>query len=327
LFNTLIKSKFKVLNIFRKKAKKNSIYIYGKPGGGKTFLVNFFYLFIKSYKFRKEFLRVHFQEFMVMVHEEINLKRKKKSNNPLDEVASDISKKFSLIIFDELEILDIADAMIVSKLFYQLFDKGVIFIITSNYYPEELYKNGLQRSQFLPFINLINERMQILELNNKEDLRFIGIIKTSKKFIHPLDSCTKKIFYKLFRKLNISQNPKEKKIISLGREIKFKETIIDSVFVDFNFICSYKFSPNDYIKVAETFKIIFIDNIPLLGRNRLNEIRRFIILIDILYEKKNSIYIRCERKLLQMFDVKKIQIPSQRTVSRISEMTSREWNN
>lgn len=289
-------------------------------------MVNFFYLYIKSYKFRKDFLRLHFQEFMVMVHEEINLKRKRKSNNPLNKVAIDISKKFSLIVFDELEILDIADAMIVSKLFNALLDKGVIFIITSNYYPNELYRNGLQRSQFLPFIALINEKMQIIELNNKEDLRFTSIVKSSKKFIYPLNNLTKKSFYKLFLKINKTQRPIEKKIISLGREVIFKETINDAVFTDFNFICSYKFSPNDYIKVTDRFKIFFIDNIPLLGRNKLNEIRRFIILIDILYEKKSKIYIRSDKKLSEMFDIKKIIIPFQRTVSRISEMTSKEWD-
>ena len=315
------------MDLFKRKTKNKSIYIYGKPGGGKTFLVNFFFLYIQSYKFRKEFLRLHFQEFMVMVHEEINLKRKIKLNNPLNKVALDISKKFSLIVFDELEILDIADAMIVSQLFNVLLDKGVIFIITSNYYPNELYKNGLQRGQFIPFIKLINEKMQIIELNNKEDLRFTNIVRSSKKFMYPLDSFTKKSFFTLFLKINKNQNPNEKKIISLSREMIFKETILDSVFTDFNYICSYKFSPNDYIKVTENFKIFFIDNIPLLGRNKLNEIRRFIILIDILYEKKSKIYIRSDRKLSEMFDVKKISIPFQRTVSRISEMTSKEWDN
>ena len=315
------------MDLFKRKSKNKSIYIYGKPGGGKTFLVNFFFLYIQSYKFRKDFLRLHFQEFMVMVHEEINLKRKIKLNNPLNKVALDISKKFSLIVFDELEILDIADAMIVSKLFNVLLDKGVIFIITSNHYPNELYKNGLQRSQFIPFIELINEKMQIIELNNKEDLRFTNIVRSSKKFIYPLDIFTKKSFFTLFLKINKNQKPNEKKIISLGREVIFKETILDSVFTDFNFICSYKFSPNDYIKVTENFKIFFIDNIPLLGRSKLNEIRRFIILIDILYEKKSKIYIRSDRKLSEMFDVKKIPIPFQRTVSRISEMTSKEWDN
>ena len=99
------------------------------------------------------------------------------------------------------------------------------------------------------------------------------------------------------------------------------------MLVNFDFICSFKFSPNDYIKVTESFKIFFIDNIPVLGRNKLNEIRRFVILIDVLYEKKSKIYIRSEKKLLEMFDVKKSLIPFQRTVSRISEMTSKQWGN
>ena len=264
---------------------------------------------------------------MAKVHEETYLKRKKKSKNPLEDVASDISNKYILIVFDELEILDIADAMIVSKLFNKLLDKRVLFIITSNYYPDELYKNGLQRSQFLPFIDLIKERMILLELNNNKDLRFSEIVKSSKKFLFPLNNLTKKNFNNLFLNSKKNNLPNKKNINSLGRSILFEKTIADSVLVDFDFICSFKFSPNDYIKVTESFKIFFIDNIPLLGRNKLNEIRRFIILIDILYEKKSKIYIRSEKKLLEMFDVKKSLIPFQRTVSRISEMTSKQWGN
>ena len=304
LYEKLFRKRIRFLSFLNKDTLNNSIYIYGKPGGGKTFIVNLFYKFIQKSKFKKSVLRVHFQEFMAKVHEEIYLKRKKKSKNPLEDVASDISNKYILIVFDELEILDIADAMIVSKLFNKLLDKRVLFIITSNYYPDELYKNGLQRSQFLPFIDLIKERMILLALNNNKDLRFSEIVKSSKKFLFPLNNLTKKNFNNLFEK-----------------------TLADSVLVDFNFICSFKFSPNDYIKVTESFKIFFIDNIPVLGRNKLNEIRRFVILIDILYEKKSKIYIRSEKKLLEMFDVKKSLIPFQRTVSRISEMTSKQWEN
>ena len=264
---------------------------------------------------------------MAKVHEETYLKRKKKSKNPLEDVASDISNKYILIVFDELEILDIADAMIVSKLFNKLLDKRVLFIITSNYYPDELYKHGLQRTQFLPFIDLIKEKMILLELNNNKDLRFSEIVKSSKKFLFPLNNLTKKNFNNLFLNSKKNNVPNKKNIHSLGRSILFEKTIADSVLVDFDFICSFRFSPNDYIRVTESFKIFFIDNIPVLGRNKLNEIRRFVILIDILYEKKSKIYIRSEKKLLEMFDVKKSLIPFQRTVSRISEMTSKQWGN
>ena len=129
--------------------------------------------------------------------------------------------------------------------------------------------------------------------------------------------------------LNITSRPSEIIFFSLGFWFLFifKKCLNNSLSTDFNYICSYKFSANDYIKISNYFDWIFIDNIPLLGRNKLNEIRRFIILIDILYEKKSKIYIRSDRKLSEMFDVKKIPIPFQRTVSRISEMTSKEWNN
>ena len=327
LYEKLFRRRNRILSFLNKDILNNSIYIYGKPGGGKTFIVNLFYKFIQKSKFKKSVLRVHFQEFMAKVHEETYLKRKKKSKNPLEDVASDISNKYILIVFDELEILDIADAMIVSKLFNKLLDKRVLFIITSNYYPDELYKNGLQRSQFLPFIDLIKERMILLELNNNKDLRFSEIVKSSKKFLFPLNNLTKKNFNNLFLNSKKNNLPHKKNINSLGRSILFEKTIADSVLVDFDFICSFKFSPNDYIKVTESFKIFFIDNIPLLGRNKLNEIRRFIILIDILYEKKSKIYIRSEKKLLEMFDVKKSLIPFQRTVSRVSEMTSKQWGN
>ena len=325
LYEKLFRRSIHILSFFNKDILNNSIYIYGKPGGGKTFIVNLFYSFIQKSKFKKSVLKVHFQEFMANVHKETYLKRKKKSKNPLEGVASDISDKYILIVFDELEILDIADAMIVSKLFNKLLDKRVLFIITSNYYPDELYKNGLQRSQFLPFIDLIKDKMSILKLNNNKDLRFSEKVKSSKNFLYPLNSLTKKIFNNLFLNTKKNNLPNQKKVLSLGRSILFEKTIANSVQVDFDFFCSFKFSPNDYIKVTEYFKTFFIDNIPLLGRNKLNEIRRFIILIDILYEKKSKIYIRSEKKLLEMFDVNKSLIPFQRTISRISEMTSKKW--
>ncbi len=304
-----------------------NIYIYGSPGGGKTFIVNLLFSLLNKKRNKNFFLRIHFQEFMAMVHEKINLHRKRKSKNPLINVATDICTKHKVIIFDELEILDIADAMIVSKLFYTLIKKGVSFIITSNYKPKDLYKNGLQRSQFEPFINLIYEEMTILELNNTVDLRLMDKEVSRLSFLSPLNEDTKTKFDNLFYKNKKNKKPIEKRIISLGREVILKKTFSDAVFFDFDNICSYKFSPNDYIKISSEFKTIFINNIPLLERNKLNEIRRFIILIDILYERKNNLIVRSEKNLLNMFAIKKIKIPFQRTLSRISEMTSVDWVN
>ena len=261
-----------------------------------------------------------------MVHDDINKNRKKKKSKPLERVALDLANKFKIIIFDELEILDIADAMIVSNLFKLLIDKGVSFIITSNYKPDDLYKNGLQRSQFEPFIELINDRMNVIKINNDIDLRFIEKSKNENNFLYPLNSLTKKKINNLFLRLCKKEKPREERIFSMGRELVFKKTIKSIVFLDFSFICSYKFSPNDYIKVSNTYDIFFIDKIPLLGSNKMNEIRRFIILIDILYEKKKYIIIRSEKKISDMVSIKNSIVPFKRTLSRISEMTSLGWN-
>ena len=261
-----------------------------------------------------------------MVHDDVNNKRKKKKSKPLERVARDLAKKYKLVIFDELEILDIADAMIVSNLFNLLIDKGVSFIITSNYKPNDLYKNGLQRSQFEPFIELINNRMNVIEIKNDIDLRFIEKIKNANNFLYPLNSLTQKKINNLFLRLCKKEKPKEQRIFSMGRELIFKKTIKFIVFLDFSFICSYKFSANDYIKISNTYNTFFIDKIPLLGRNKMNEIRRFIILIDVLYEKKKYIIIRSEKKLSDMVAIKNSLVPFKRTMSRISEMTSSGWN-
>ena len=143
--------------------------------------------------------------------------------------------------------------------------------------------------------------------------------------MYPLNTSTRKKFDQLFYKHSNDNEPKHKRIFSLGRSILLKKTFLSAVLFDFNNICSYKFSPNDYIQISKEFKTIFINNIPLLGRNKLNEIRRFIILIDILYERKDNLVIRSEKNLFNMFEIKNIKLPFKRTLSRISEMTSVDW--
>ena len=302
-----------------------SIYIYGPPGGGKTFLVQLFFATIEKNKLSEKVLRIHFQEFMTLIHESINYSRSKNFKNPLKRIAKDISVKYKLICFDELEIIDIADAMLVSKVFELLISLKINFIITSNYKPEDLYKNGLQRSQFEPFIDLIIRKMKILKINNDADLRRKSTNNKADNFFYPLNSKTKIEFENYFLETAGIKKTKSVRILSLGRELIFKKCANDSLFTNFKYICSYKFSPNDYIKISNKFKWIFIDNIPLLGRNRLNEIRRFIVLIDILYEKKSNVIMRADKYITNIFQIEEIKQPYMRTISRIIEMSSNAW--
>lgn len=299
--------------------------MHGSPGGGKTFLVQLFFDSIHKNNLSHKVLRIHFQEFMNSVHEEILSFRKKNKKNPLNEVVQKISRRYKLICFDELEIIDIADAMLVSKIFKRLIEKKVAFIITSNYQPNDLYKDGLQRAQFKPFIDLIIKKMNVLEIKNSNDLRFSKKNKKLKNFFYPLNTNTKNHFENFFFKIGVNKNEKEETLISLGRHLTFKRCMSNAINVEFDYICSYKFSPNDYVKISNNYKWIFIDNIPLLDRNRLNKIRRFIILIDILYEKKNNVIIRAENNIINIFRIDKKKLPYSRTLSRIVEMSSDSW--
>tara|TARA_B100000700_G_scaffold308883_1_gene387164 strand:- start:848 stop:1774 length:927 start_codon:yes stop_codon:yes gene_type:complete len=301
--------------------------VHGLPGGGKTYVANLFLKFLREKNLNNYVLRVHFQEFMSMVHDQVNRLRKKKSNNPLDIVGKELSKKYKLICFDELEIIDIADAMIVSKLFSILLEKKISFIITSNFKPNELYKYGLQREQFIPFIEILKKKMCLINIKNNCDLRFVNKEKNkSKFFLHPLNSDTKATYLDILKSIKKNYSFKTIKLKSLGRDLVFNQTIDNILFTDFKFLCSYKFSPNDYIAVSNFFDWFFIDNIPVLNTNMMNESRKFITLIDVLYEKKSKLVIRAENKLENIFVLKKNKdLPFLRTVSRITEMTSQHW--
>ena len=179
-----------------------------------------------------------------MIHKQINILRKKEIKNPLEIIGKKLSKDYSLICFDELEIIDIADAMIVSKLFKLLLEKKISFIITSNIKPDELYKSGLQREQFIPFIEIIKKEMSVIKVKNKYDLRKASsnLIKNKNHFfLYPLNNTSKDKYFKILGKIKKNHLFKKKKIQSLGRILVLDQTTDNILFADFKFICSYKF--------------------------------------------------------------------------------------
>ena len=189
-----------------------------------------------------------------MVHSEVNKLRKLKSTNPIKIIGNQLAKKYKLICFDELEIIDIADAMIMSKLFTTLLNENLSFIITSNFIPEDLYKDGLQRQQFLPFIDLIHKKMNIININNNYDLRMLNAFSNNPYFFFPLDSVSKNHFIKKLNTIKKNKSMRTHKMQSMGRELVFNQTYNDILLIDFNILCSYKFSPNDYIAMSNFFK-------------------------------------------------------------------------
>ncbi|KAK5650135.1 hypothetical protein RI129_001164 [Pyrocoelia pectoralis] len=300
IFNKLFGGKRKV---------PKGLYIHGAVGGGKTMLMD---LFHNCCDFGKK-SRVHFHAFMVDVHQKIHETKQITATNtsksrfdPIPPVAERICTKSWLICFDEFQVTDIADAMILKRLFTQLFEDGVVVIATSNRSPDDLYKNGLQRSNFVPFIKVLKEHCTVINLDSGIDYRQKGVVGEQRYFVksdyeanNPLDL----IFKYLISKENDTVRPKTFTI--LGRDVTFKKAcggVLDTTFQE---LCDRPLGANDYIHLTQFFHTIIIHDVPQLNLKLKSQARRFITLIDALYNHKTRIVISSDVPLKQLFSAEK----------------------
>ncbi|MDC0903313.1 cell division protein ZapE [Pelagibacteraceae bacterium] len=305
--------KLKFLNLFSKKKNKKCFYLYGGVGVGKTMILNFVYDFLYIPK-----QRLHFNEFMINFHN-YRYKNKKKDNSIIAFVKN--LKKYKLIYLDEFQVTNIVDAMILGKLFETIFNEGIKLILTSNIKPDDLYKDGLQREKFLPFISIIKENSFQKELIIEDDYRKLGPNKLMRVF-YPVNE--KNIFKinQIFREL--TKNKKNKKI---ELNIKGRNFIIQNFYegvARFNFkdLCDLNIGAVDYLEIAKICKFIVIENIPKFNNENSNQQNRFITLIDILYENKITLLISISSSLDNLGSSNNLKNVFQRTLSRLYEMTS-----
>ena len=303
-------------SFFKNKDKKLGFYLFGDVGVGKTMLLNFFY---ENLDIPKQ--RLHFNEFMINFHDFFHTHKEAKKSNIIEFFIKKISKEYELIYLDEFQVTNIVDAMILGKLFETMFDANIKIILTSNIKINDLYKDGLQRDQFKPFIGIMSEACNEIELIIEEDYR-----KSSSnmldRFFYPLNEETNFKINQTFRRLT-----KNKKQSSKNLEIKGRIFTIENYFdkvarFDFDHLCNKNIGAEDYIKIAEVCDFIVIENIPKFNDENINKQQRFITLIDILYEKKISLMTSSYADLENLGSSKPLIDPFKRTLSRLYELTS-----
>ena len=303
-------------NFFFKKEKMPGFYLQGGVGVGKTMILNFFY---ENFEQTKQ--RLHFNEFMINFHEFIFQNRNNKKGNAIDKFIIKLKKKYKLIYFDEFQVTNIVDAMILGSLFKKIFDENIKVIFSSNIRINDLYKDGLQREQFIPFIKIMKKNCIEETLAIKEDYRKSQNSK-NENYLYPLDEVTSFKINKLFRKLTKNKIKEDKILLIRGRKFNIKNYYEGVVRFNFNDLCNKNIGAEDYIKIADICKYILIENLPNFNDNNSNQQQRFITLIDIIYEKKVNLTISSVSNLDKLTSANSLSEPFKRTLSRLYELTS-----
>ena len=297
-----------------------SLYIFGDVGRGKTMLMD---VFFEACAFESK-RRVHFHAFMQEVHEYMHDWRANNTGDPLPSLAEKIKQASLLLCFDEFHITDIADAMLVGRLFTQLINQGVIFVITSNYHPDKLYENGLQRELFLPFIELLKQSSELIELVAKEDYRLLHFKSMGTLFYLGIDDKGQDFLQKKFNELTNHGGVEAITLHVKNRTVDFKQVHGDILFSSFDELCARALGPADYLTVASEFSTVFIANIPILTVEIRDQVRRFVTLIDTLYEKNVKLICTIAQPIEQLGYADK-SFNFKRTRSRLTEMQSEKY--
>ena len=306
--------------LFSKKSSKKCFYLYGDVGVGKTMILNFFFEHLKEKK-----LRLHFNEFMLNFHNFVHEKKEKEEENIINHFVKNLKLKASLIYFDEFQVTNIVDAMILGKLFDQIFKENIKIIVTSNTKIDELYKDGLQRDQFKPFIKIMEQKSVECELKIEDDYRKSSN-NQKQRYFYPLNQETNFKINKFFR--TITKNKKHSlKIINIkGRDFKIENFYEGVVRFNFNELCAQNLGAEDYLEIIKNCKFIVIDQIPQFNDINSNQQQRFITLLDVIYDKNIPISVTANQSLDKFASSKLLEKPFKRTISRLYELTSMENN-
>jgi len=296
------------------------LYLCGPVGRGKSMLMDLFFQSVPSQRKR----RVHFHAFMLEVHDRIEWERRAGTNEPIAKVASDLAAEAPLLCFDEFQVDDIADAMILERLFVTLFDAGVVVVATSNRAPDELYEHGLQRERFLPFIELLKEKLYVLELDNGRDWR-LARLQGKPVYYYPLGPAVHDALENAFAELTDREPGESATLVVKRRALVIPRAARQVAWFGFPDLCAKPLAAADYLAITERFAAVIIEGIPRLAAQQRNEARRFNILIDTLYEARTLLIASAQVPPEEIYVAGDGIFEFERTTSRLIEMQSADY--
>lgn len=301
------------------------LYVYGDVGRGKSMLMDLFYDNAPVVKKR----RVHFHAFMQDIHARVHRWRqaheREADNDPILPIARQIRDETTLLCLDEFEVHDIADAMILARLFTLLFKRGVITVITSNRAPGELYPHGLQRERFLKFVDLLEQKIDVLNLDSGTDYRLQKLKAMQQVFISPLNAQAATFMADAFDSLTQHASPVPYDMKVQGRSVTLPRTACGVAWSSFDDLCVKALGTKDYSTLAEEFHTLLLEGVPQLTPEKRNEARRFVTLIDALYEHKVKLVMSMAAPVAELYPAGDGAFEFHRTVSRLEEMQSGDY--
>lgn len=309
-------------------AAVKGLYIHGGVGRGKTMLMDWFFEMAPVRRKR----RVHFNAFMADVHDRIQKHRQARKDgtvredDPIPPVARALADEAWILCFDEFSVTDIADAMILSRLFSALFANGVVLVATSNVAPDDLYRDGLNRQLFMPFVALLKRHARVISLETPTDYRMEKLNRMP-VYMTPLVPDTDRRMDEAWQTVTRGRPAEPATVAVKGRKVAVPLASGDAARFGFADLCEKPLAARDYLAIVDRYSTVFIDHVPVLAEGRRNEAKRFILLIDTLYDRRARLFVSAEAPPQDLYQGKQGTevFEFDRTVSRLVEMQSREW--
>lgn len=317
---------------FRKPESQRGVYLWGPVGRGKSMVMDLFFETAPIARKR----RTHFHVFMGEVHRLVDAWRKgdtaarkarfgqARGDDPIPPVADVVAAEARLLCFDEFQVTDIADAMILGRLFEALFARGVTLVSTSNRPPDELYKNGLNRQLFLPFIDMLKARCEVVRVAGAHDYR-LDRLRAAGAWFSPNDPDNQRQFDALWASMLDGDEELGETLEVLGRKIWLPHAAGGQLRATFASLCGTALGPNDYLALAERFHTVFLEDVPRLSPANREEARRFVTLVDALYEARTRLVVLAQADPARLYPEGDGAFEFERTASRLEEMRSAAW--